>query len=137
FPLLVAFWYVPRFLARQTTWMPTIGLLNIIWSTLRTIRFAIPALFLFSLAALAIWLNAGPSIQGASIGLLLILWTILLARAFITSVRPASFIEAQQRTISRIQTSSFAENAISLPESHLSPAVKKLSKVEIDTFVAN
>jgi hypothetical protein len=137
FPLSVIFFYVPRFLARQPTWMPTIGLLNILWTTLRTIRFTIPALFLFSVAALAIWLDATPGVQAAAIGLLLGLWTILIVRAFLSAVRPASFINAQQRAIGRIQTSTFAQNTIALPASHLSPEVKKLSKPEIDTLVTN
>jgi len=135
FPLLVAFFYVPRFLSRQRTWIPTIGLLNALWVTLRSIRFTVVAVFAFSTASVIITIDAVDALQAVAIGVLMVLWAALLARACIAAVKPVSFIRAQQSAITRIQASKLALNLAAPAETHMRPEVVKLSKAEVDAMV--
>lgn len=135
FPVILCIFYVPRFLSRQRTWMPTVGVLNVFWVTLRSIRFTACAFCLFAFCALAITVDAWGGLQVMAIVGLLGLWTVLLARACLSAVRPVSFIRSQQRLIGRLQAGTGGQNLAAPSEKYLRPDVVKLSKAEIDNVV--
>ncbi len=135
FPLILSAFYVPRLLSRQSTWLPTVGVLNMLWVTLRSIRFTVGAFCVFAFCALAIAVDAWDGLQILAIVGLLGLWTVLLARACLSAVRPVSFIRAQQRLIGRLQTGASGQNLAAPSEKYLRPEVVKLSKAEVDHVV--
>lgn len=137
FPLLVIGYYVPRLLSRQRTWMPTIGLFNVLWITMRSLRFAVLAATLFAIATLVVVLDAASWLQVTAVYVLLILWAVLLGRACLTALRPVSFIRAQQRLIGRVQKSAFGQSIASPSADYLKPEVVTLSKTQVDALVTH
>lgn len=137
FPLIVVLFYIPRFLARQRTWIPTVGLMHIAWLTFRSIRFTVVSGSVFALSVLVIVLDGPRFLQSAAVATLLVIWTILLGRACLSAVRPVSFIQRQQHTVTKVIDSKVIQTMAAPAANHLRPEVVKLSKTEVDQVVTN
>lgn len=137
FPLIVVFFYIPRFLARQKTWIPAVGLIHIAWLTFRSIRFTVVSGSVFALSALVIALDGPRFLQSAAVATLLLIWTVLLVRACVSAVRPVSFIQRQQHTVTKFIESKAVQNMAAPAAIHLRPEVVKLTKAEVDQVVTN
>jgi len=135
FPFLVTFYYLPRLLVRQRTWAPTVGVLNVLWLSLRSIRYTVVAGTVFALCALVVAVDGWNWMQFGAVATLLALWAVLIMRAIWSAVRPASFIQAQQRSITTLMKTKPVLKLASPAEAHLRPEIVKLTKTEVDQVV--
>lgn len=137
FPLIVVFFYIPRFLFRQRSWLPALGLLHATWQSVRSLRFAVVGFTIVALSTTFIALDAWSPVQAIAITSLIALWTILLLRACISAIRPVSFIQAQQRALSYAMSSKAVQTMASPAPGHMRADVVKLSKAQVDQVVMN
>ncbi len=135
FPLILIVWKIPRVYYRSGNWMLVLGTLQIAWSVLRSLRFAVVGFSLVVFSSLILRVSSWPFLLFGVATTMGLLWVYILGRAVVSAPRPSRFVKAQQTFVVRALSNENTRRAV-LPGPELThPSIVKYNKAQADNFV--
>ncbi|MFJ1981578.1 hypothetical protein [Streptomyces albogriseolus] len=137
FPLIVAFWKIPKWFYKAKSWVAVFTFLNVTATAFRHLKFNVTTRFLAALALVGVSVSRSNVILGVSAVYLGLYFLLLMARTIWFSLKPSHFLKSQQTIIDKVSSASFVAKITAVSPELRDASLEKFSAAQLTTFQSN
>lgn len=135
-PVVVALFYLPRFLIRRRSSTLALAVLHTAFGFLKGIRFALVTIALTASAVLGILLTAHQIWVLAPCALILVgVWAVLLLRIVMYSITPSSFIMEQRKLVASVFGSNISWAIVRVHDDLKQPGLERFTNEQTNSML--
>lgn len=136
FPVIILVWKVPRALYKRGSWTIALGVIHVAIASIRGIRFSILAAALVAFSSLTIIVSESKWPLTLASPAILVLWVVLLLKAFRYALTPARFVTTQRRLFDKVLSGKMFWSLVSVDEKHRGQNVEVLDREQSQQVLA-
>ncbi|MFD0209068.1 hypothetical protein ACFVH9_08020 [Streptomyces hirsutus] len=137
FPLVVAFWKIPKWFYKAKSWVAVFTFLNVASMAIRHLKWNVTTRFCAMLSLVGVAASSNGVILGICASYLGLYFVLLMARTIWFSVKPSHFLKSQQTLIDKVSSASFVTQITTVSPELRSPSLEKFSAAQLTTFQSN
>jgi hypothetical protein len=137
FPLVVAFWKIPKWFYKAKSWVAVFTFLNVVSMAVRHLKWNATTRFCAILSLVGVAVSGNHVILGVCASYLGVYFILLMARTIWFSVKPSHFLKSQQTLIDKISSASFVTQITTVSPELRDSALQKFSAAQLTTFQSN